>query len=345
MYRLDSSDCKMTKCQLSIGKYLSGLCRAKVNKTVNLGLRATMNNLVKLAMAKIEYLPRRLLAPTFSSSDSANLWNLSGSMWHTSPRLPENKHCDSADRTPITLLNSSMNTEPPESEKTATLGSSVNLRLRMALAAGCASAILRNSLPSVSYMRIRPDESPTKRRSHKLLSDRALIASFDSLVMYSLRAWLESNRRTRPLDVPMAIREDTSRAVGRPACERSMAAFSWLDACFRCVCLHTMPFFSSNCCVFSESERAFGSLSTRLSDCVRLLSTSSLSESSSSFRMLSIVGSANCVCSVPRKLSKLFSASSSSSSKSSKFMLIKITLIIIGWMSLLVWTLENSETI
>ncbi len=121
-----------------------------------------MNILVKLAMASREYLLNNsfvsfkcffielvLIAFTLSLSMivSENFSNLRGSMWQTSPREPENRHVKAAPRTPITRLNSSMNTDPPLSEKQASLESSVNFKFKIALPDGHASNIDRKHLP------------------------------------------------------------------------------------------------------------------------------------------------------------------------------------------------------
>ena len=107
-----------------MGKYLILPLSGYVYNTVSLGRSDTINILVKLAMASSAYLAKSSLVAcmcllteadrieltlSFSATLSANFSNLSGSMWQTSPREPENKQVKSAPRTPITRLNSNIN--------------------------------------------------------------------------------------------------------------------------------------------------------------------------------------------------------------------------------------------
>ena len=138
-----------------MGKYLALPFNGNVNNTVSLGLKVITNIFVKLAIANNEYLLNKLfilfkfflikldeLTLLFVGDDdtinlstkvSENFSNFNGSISHTSPRLPENKQTESAPRTPITRLNSSINTEPPLSEKQANLESSVNFNCKIIL--------------------------------------------------------------------------------------------------------------------------------------------------------------------------------------------------------------------
>lgn len=125
--------------------------------TFNLGLTVITKYFDKVAKAIIEY-----------CSKFVTLWLLvelssmiSGSMAHTSPFAPENKHFETHPRFPNFRVKFKDQTEPPESEHRANAGLSVHFKLRTPEFGVTQSKRLRRAVPDfVSNITMSPLANP-----------------------------------------------------------------------------------------------------------------------------------------------------------------------------------------